>query len=72
MSDYYDEMSHQRVKRILQEDYGINLVRVRGYKINRYQPFNLYNAVDEETGRVIMKGVTLKALRQFLKSKGYH
>lgn len=69
----YLPYSHQRIKRILAEDYGCHLENVwQGYKGNRHGRYvETYNMVSNATGEVIAKNVVLDQFRRMFAAKNY-
>ena len=69
----YLPYSHQRIKELMIEEYGIELEYIHpGYKGGRYPGYvNSYRLKWADTGEIINPRVKLRALRYFLAKQGH-
>lgn len=60
-----------RVRKIFREIYNCNVVKIdQGYKGQRYQPYVLYQLIENDTGKVLVDMATLNALGDCLVEQG--
>ena len=65
--------THQRIKRIFKEDFGIRLDNIyQGYKANRREGYcELYNLVQIHDEQIVQRCLSLYDLRRFLANLDY-
>ena len=68
----YDYYTYFRIKEILNNHFGMHLVRIRAYKEGRYPGYKRrYNLCENTTGRIIRKNVHLDDFRHLFANTGF-
>ena len=68
-----EDYTHQRIKRILKNDFNCHLENIwQGYKANRRPGYHeIYNLVDNATGKIIGRRLPLDHFRREFTRMGY-
>lgn len=68
-----EDYTHQRIKRILENDFNCHLENIwQGYKANRRPGYHeIYDLVDDATGKIIGRGLPLDHFRKEFARMGY-